>query len=135
MLAGDAELAGRDVVTLWPGILAKETRRETEREALLRTALEPTWKRELKHLRKPGQQPEPSLPPAEWFYPRNGTPCSPGSIRRLFFEIFRRELAVPRWELEVLLECTSAERKRRSEGGKLSVLDRRNFRKVGAVAG
>jgi hypothetical protein len=44
MLAGDAELAVRDVVTLWPGILVKETRRETEREALLRAALEPTWK-------------------------------------------------------------------------------------------
>ena len=42
------------------------------------------------------------------------------------------ELAVPPWELEVLLACTPSERKRWTEEGKLPVLDRRSFRKAGS---
>jgi hypothetical protein len=53
--------------------------------------------------------------------------------RTQFFEVFKRELAVPPWELETLLDCTSTERKRWTEEGKLPVLDRRSFRKAGSL--
>jgi hypothetical protein len=53
------------------------------------------------------------------------------AARALFFEVFKRELAVPPWECETLLDCTSTERKRWTEEGKLPVLDRRGFRKGG----
>jgi hypothetical protein len=49
-----------------------------------------------------------------------------------FFEVFVVELAVPPWELEELFACTSTERKRWVEEGKLSVLDYRSFRKAGS---
>jgi hypothetical protein len=54
------------------------------------------------------------------------------TARAQFFEVFKRELAVPPWECETLLECTSTERKRWTEEGKLPVLDRRSFRKAGS---
>src|SRR3989440_174095 len=47
ILSGDAELAAREVVALWSGIMAEEKLRSAEQEALRRTALEPMWKREL----------------------------------------------------------------------------------------
>src|SRR6266700_3081457 len=52
--------------------------------------------------------------------------------RAQFFEVFKRELAVPPWECETLLECTPTERKRWTEEGKLPVLDQRSFRKAGS---
>jgi hypothetical protein len=51
--------------------------------------------------------------------------------RAWFFEIFKRELAVPPWEFEKLLACTTTERKRWTEEGKLPVLEQRSFRKGG----
>lgn len=54
------------------------------------------------------------------------------AVRALFFELFRRELAVPPWELEALLECTPTERKRWTDEGKLTILDQRSFRKAGS---
>ena len=54
------------------------------------------------------------------------------TARAQFFEAFKRELAVPPWECETLLECTPTERKRWTEEGKLPVLDRRSFRKAGS---
>jgi hypothetical protein len=53
------------------------------------------------------------------------------TTRAQFFEVFKRELAVPPWECETLLDCTPTERKRWTEEGKLPVLDRRSFRKAG----
>ena len=53
------------------------------------------------------------------------------SIRALFFEAFKQELAVPPWELETLLPCTPTERKRWTEEEKLPVLNLRSFRKAG----
>ena len=53
------------------------------------------------------------------------------TIRAQFFEVFKRELAVPPWELETLLACTPTERKRWTEEGKLPVLEQRTFRKGG----
>jgi hypothetical protein len=53
------------------------------------------------------------------------------TARAQFFEVFKRELAVPPWECETLLDCTSTERKRWAEEGKLPVLDQRSFRKAG----
>ena len=53
--------------------------------------------------------------------------------RAWFFEIFKRELAVPPWELETLLACTTAERKRWTEEGRLPVVDQRSFRKGGSA--
>src|SRR5260370_13397782 len=52
--------------------------------------------------------------------------------RAQFFEVFKRELAVPPWECETLLECTPTERKRWAEEGKLPVLVQRSFRKAGS---
>jgi hypothetical protein len=49
-----------------------------------------------------------------------------------FFEIFAFELAVPPWELETLLGCTTTERKRWTEEEKLSVLGYGSFRKAGS---
>lgn len=49
----------------------------------------------------------------------------------LFFEIFAFELAVPPWELEKLLACTTPERKRWTEEEKLPVLGHGSFRKAG----
>src|SRR5579859_1145578 len=51
--------------------------------------------------------------------------------RALFFEVFAFELAVPPWELETLLDCTTTERKRWTEEEKLPVLGYGNFRKAG----
>jgi hypothetical protein len=53
------------------------------------------------------------------------------TARAQFFEVFKCELAVPPWECETLLDCTSTERKRWAEEGKLPVLDQRSFRKAG----
>ncbi len=49
------------------------------------------------------------------------------TARAQFFEVFARELAVPPGELETVLECTSTERKRWTEEGKLPVLHYRGF--------
>jgi hypothetical protein len=49
-----------------------------------------------------------------------------------FFEVFALELAVPPWELEPLLGCTTTERKRWTEEGKLPVLSYGSFRKAGS---
>jgi hypothetical protein len=49
-----------------------------------------------------------------------------------FFEVFAFELAVPPWELEMLLGCTTTERKRWTEEKKLPVLGYGNFRKAGS---
>lgn len=54
------------------------------------------------------------------------------TARAQFFEVFNRELAVPPWECETLLECTPTERKRWAEEGKLPVLEQRSFRKAGS---
>jgi hypothetical protein len=54
------------------------------------------------------------------------------TARAQFYEVFKRELAVPPWECETLLACTPTERKRWTEEGKLPVLDRRSFRKAGS---
>jgi hypothetical protein len=48
------------------------------------------------------------------------------------FEVFAPELAVPPWELEELLTCTTTERKRWVEEGKLTIFDHRSFRKGGS---
>jgi hypothetical protein len=50
----------------------------------------------------------------------------------LLFEVFAIELAVPPWELEKLLGCTTTERKRWTEEKKLPVLDYSSFRKAGS---
>jgi hypothetical protein len=47
-----------------------------------------------------------------------------------FFEAFKRELAVPPWEVEAMLGCTAAERKRWVADGKLPILEYRTFHKV-----
>lgn len=49
-----------------------------------------------------------------------------------FFEVFAYELAVPPWELETLLGCTTTERKRWTEEQKLPVLGYGSFRKAGS---
>jgi hypothetical protein len=49
-----------------------------------------------------------------------------------FFEVFAFELAVPPWELETLLGCTTTERKRWTEEQKLPVLGYDSFRKAGS---
>jgi hypothetical protein len=49
-----------------------------------------------------------------------------------FFEVFAFELAVPPWELETLLGCTTTERKRWTEGKKLPVIGYGSFRKAGS---
>ena len=49
-----------------------------------------------------------------------------------FFEVFAFELAVPPWELETLLGCTTTERKRWTEEKKLPILDYGSFRKAGS---
>ncbi|HEX7737971.1 MAG TPA: hypothetical protein VF458_24210 [Ktedonobacteraceae bacterium] len=51
--------------------------------------------------------------------------------RPLFFEVFKRELAVPPWELETLLPCTPTERKRWTDEERLPILELRNVRKGG----
>jgi hypothetical protein len=56
ILAEDAEAAVREVVSLWAGLLVEEGQREAEHEVLRWAALEPMWRRELKHLREPGHQ-------------------------------------------------------------------------------
>ncbi len=166
ILAENAEAAAREVVALWAGILAEERQREAEQEALRRAALEPIWKRELKHLREPGQLEFPLLTeevmlPTEWdallfrdqlsaFLTFLESPArsrepkatlvqrvgerleTDQTTRAQFFEVFKRELAVPPWECETLLACTPTERKRWTKEGKLPVLDRRSFRKAGS---
>jgi hypothetical protein len=52
--------------------------------------------------------------------------------RAEFFEVFAHELAVPPYELQVLLYCTASERKRWIEEGKLPVLSYRSFHKAGS---
>ncbi len=54
------------------------------------------------------------------------------SARAQFFEVFAFELAVPPWELETLLGCTTTERKRWTEEKKLPVLGYGSFRKAGS---
>jgi hypothetical protein len=49
-----------------------------------------------------------------------------------FFEVFAFELAVPPWELETLLGCTTTERKRWTEEEKLPVIGYGSFRKAGS---
>jgi hypothetical protein len=49
-----------------------------------------------------------------------------------FFEVFAFELAVPPWELETLLGCTTTERKRWTEEQKLPILGYGSFRKAGS---
>lgn len=49
-----------------------------------------------------------------------------------FFEVFAFELAVPPWELETLLGCTTTERKRWTEELKLPILGSGSFRKAGS---
>ena len=49
-----------------------------------------------------------------------------------FFEVFAFELAVPPWELETLLGCTTTERKRWTEEQKLPVIGYGSFRKAGS---
>jgi len=49
-----------------------------------------------------------------------------------FFEVFVRELAIPPWEMETLLGCSTSERKRWTEEGKISILDYGSFRKGGS---
>jgi hypothetical protein len=51
--------------------------------------------------------------------------------RAQFFEVFAFELAVPPWELETLLGCTTNERKHWTEEQKLPVLGYGSFRKAG----
>jgi len=48
------------------------------------------------------------------------------------FEVFAFELAVPPWELETLLGCTTYERKRWTEEQKLPVVGYGSFRKAGS---
>jgi hypothetical protein len=52
-------------------------------------------------------------------------------VKAQFFEVFAFELAVPPWELEMLLGCTTTERKRWTEEQKLPVLGYGSFRKAG----
>ncbi|HEU5370467.1 MAG TPA: hypothetical protein VFU69_18490, partial [Ktedonobacterales bacterium] len=47
-----------------------------------------------------------------------------------FFETFKRELAVPPWEVEATLGCTANERKRWVADGKLPILEYRTFHKA-----
>jgi len=54
------------------------------------------------------------------------------NAQALLFEIFAIELAVPPWELETLLKCTTTERKRWTEENKLPVLGHGSFRKAGS---
>jgi hypothetical protein len=54
------------------------------------------------------------------------------AARAQFFEVFAFELAVPPWELETLLGCTTTERKRWTEEQKLPVLGYGSFRKAGS---
>ncbi len=54
------------------------------------------------------------------------------AARIQFFEVFALELAVPPWELETLLGCTTTERKRWTEEQKLPVLGYGSFRKAGS---
>ncbi len=54
------------------------------------------------------------------------------TARAQFFEVFAFELAVPPWELETLLGCTTTERKCWTEEKKLPVLGYGSFRKVGS---
>src|SRR5262249_7098579 len=54
------------------------------------------------------------------------------TAKALFFEVFAFELAVPPWELETLLGCTTTERKRWTEEKKLPVLGYDSFRKAGS---
>jgi hypothetical protein len=54
------------------------------------------------------------------------------TVKALFFEVFAFELAVPPWELETLLGCTTTERKRWTEEKKLPVLGYGSFRKAGS---
>ena len=49
-----------------------------------------------------------------------------------FFDVFAFELAVPPWELETLLGCTTTERKRWTEEQKLPVLGYGSFHKAGS---
>lgn len=53
------------------------------------------------------------------------------TAKALLFEVFAFELAVPPWELEKLLGCTTTERKRWTEEKKLPVLGYNSFRKAG----
>jgi hypothetical protein len=48
-----------------------------------------------------------------------------------FFEVFAFEMAVPPWELETLLGCTTTERKRWTEEEKLPISGYGSFRKAG----
>ena len=54
------------------------------------------------------------------------------TVKAQFFEVFAFELAVPPWELEKLLGCTTTERKRWTEEKRLPVLGYGNFRKAGS---
>jgi hypothetical protein len=54
------------------------------------------------------------------------------TAKALLFEVFALELAVPPWELETLLGCTTTERKRWTEEQKLPVLGYDSFRKAGS---
>jgi hypothetical protein len=54
------------------------------------------------------------------------------TAKALLFEVFAFELAVPPWELETLLGCTTTERKRWTEEKKLPVLGYGSFRKAGS---
>lgn len=54
------------------------------------------------------------------------------TILAQFFEIFAFELAVPPWELETLLGCTTTERKRWTEEEKLPIFGYGSFRKAGS---
>ncbi|GAC1472364.1 MAG: hypothetical protein PVSMB5_21980 [Ktedonobacteraceae bacterium] len=54
------------------------------------------------------------------------------NVKALLFEVFAFELAVPPWELETLLNCTTGERKRWTEEGKLPILGHSSFRKAGS---
>jgi hypothetical protein len=53
------------------------------------------------------------------------------TARAQFFEVFAFELSVPPWELETLLGCTTAERKRWTDEEKLPILGYGSFRKAG----
>ncbi len=54
------------------------------------------------------------------------------SVKPLLFEIFALEFAVPPWELEGMIGCTTTERKRWTEEGRLPVLGHGSFRKGGS---
>jgi hypothetical protein len=53
------------------------------------------------------------------------------TARAQFFEVFAVELAVPPWELETLLCCTTTERKRWTEEKKFPILAYGSFHKAG----